>query len=219
MTSREMPDELAELMERALAGGNVDEVSLVFEGLGSDFYAPIGWFLYLTKCERDLQASTDQDTAAANQGPEMLLATAQVHHPQVTAYLGTDPSNGKAQYWDANAIAEWITAPRDVETAGAAVAVEPAHVRMAIAAAKLGWSVSQQIRRYGHPTSSLPTDVKIPATVSYRFTADNYFYNDETSEYHRDTGAEVSMSLVLGTEDGKEGWNYALQGPNASTPR
>lgn len=209
-----MPAELVQLMTTALAGGNVDEVSLVFEGMGYDFYAPIGWFLYLTKISPELHVG---GVAADAQERESLLVTAQVNSPHPTAYKGTDPQTGAARYWDCAAITKWVTSPRDVALVGAPVIVPAEHVSMAVEAAKLGWTVNRQLRRFGR-TAFSPPDLEIPTVVSYRFGASNYAYADPTSTSHHGTGADVSFDLALGTSDTSWAWNYALRGAERVDP-
>lgn len=212
MTNRDMPGDLVELMTMALAGGNIDEVNLVFEGMGYDFYGPIGWFLYLTKVSPELLAgSGDRSTATLNTNPAIVCVQAQVSNPVPTAFLGMDPQTEAAQYWDAVAIAEWIDTPRDTAATGDVMTVPAEHIRMAVDAAKLGWSVTQQIRRFGRGATSLPPDLEIPVAMSYRFDAHNYSYNDKSSNRHCDTGADLSLNLALGTDEESEGWNYALR--------
>ena len=218
MAERDMPHQLVELMTTALTGGNIDEVSLVFEGLGSDFYAPIGWFLYLTKVSPEYLPGAGDSRATASDVPPTLLVSASVNAPEPTAYLGRDSATGAARYWDAAAIAAWIAAPRDADVAGAPVPELPERVDMALAAAGLGWCVSRQIRRYGHHVASSSPYLEIPAAVSYRFEAHNYSYNDVTSADHRDTGADLSLSLAVGTEEGSGTWNYALRNARRVEP-
>lgn len=221
MTSREIPAELVNLMKLALAGGNIDEVSLDFEGLGYDFYAPIGWFLFLTKVSPELRVhagATPHADGVKSLEPEMLRISAHVSAPEPTAYLGTDPQSGEAHYWDAAAIAQWIETPRDIGTVGAPVAAPDEHIDLAISAAKSGWCVTRQLSRYGHSPDPSLVNRQIPTSVSYRFTAHNYAYNDETSAHHRDTGADVSLNLVLGIDEQAATWSYALQNAHRVDP-
>lgn len=214
--NRDMPAELVELMTAALAGGNIDDVSLVFEGMGYDFYAPIGWFLYLTKVAPELKFATTPPNAI-DDDPSILLVSAQVNSPEPTAYLGADPLGGEPRYWNAEEIAAWIEAPRDVQSAGSQVRIPSDHVEMAIAAAKLGWSVTQQINRYGfHHAAESRSDV--PAAVSYRFTAHNYAYADMAEKRHCDNSDDLSLSFALGTTDGRSTWSYGLRGAERLDP-
>lgn len=215
--NRDMPAELVELMTAALAGGNIDDVSLVFEGMGYDFYAPIGWFLYMTKVAPELKFATTPPNAI-DDDPSILLVCAQVNSPEPTAYLGTDPLGGEPRYWNAEEIAAWIEAPRDVQSAGSQVAIPSDHVEMAIAAAKLGWSVTQQINRYGFHSASGQALPDIPAAVSYRFTAHNYAYADMAEKRHCDTSDDLSLSFALGTSDRGSPWNYGLRGAEKTDP-
>lgn len=216
-TDREMPVELVELMTAALAGGNIDEVSLVFEGMGYDFYAPIGWFLYLTKVAPELTFATAQPDAI-EQGPSTLLVSAQVNSPEPTAYLGADPLGGEPRYWNAEEIAAWIEAPRDVHAVGPHISVPSDHVAMAIAAAKLGWSVTRQVNRYGFHRAPAQSRPDVPASVSYRFTAHNYAYADMAEKRHCDSSDDLSLSFALGTSDGKSTWSYGLRGAERIDP-
>ncbi|ADK69020.2 hypothetical protein [Gordonia sp. KTR9] len=211
MTNRNMPAEFAELMELAVAGGNIDEVSLVFEGLGYDFHAPIGWLLYLRKVAPELSVEADGKTTSDSE-PNLICVDSQVSRPTPSSYVGVCPRSGEAQYWDAAAIKRWIEAPRHAGTAGEPVMSPAEHVQMMVTAAKQGWSVTREIRRYGRRhTAALIPSLNIPTSMSYRFEAHNYSYNDETSEHYRGAGAELSMSLALGTTEQSTTWNYALR--------
>lgn len=219
VTNRDMPAELCELMELTVAGGNIDEVSLVFEGLRYDFHAPIGWLLYLRKVAQELCVGLDGKAGATISGPNLICVASQVSTPAPTAYVGVCPQSGGARYWDAAAIKQWIAAPRHAGTAGDPVISPAEQVQMMVTSAKQGWSATREIRRYGrrHTTALIPS-LNIPTSVSYRFEAHNYSYNDETSEHYRGTGAELSLSLALGTTEDSTTWNYALRDAKRADP-
>lgn len=225
--NRTLPDELAELAHLALVQG-LDKVHLLFEGLGADFPASIGWQLSLTRIDPsvliqleidkdpELRAELNADTKMklkvirenVHRGDNTLRVSAQVGS-EVDAFRGMDEP-----YWDAAQIRQWILAPRegipdltDDERQAAEVEAE----RM-VTAWNLGWSAERTLSR--SQALSMEKITGKPGTIcaQYRYSALNHFFNTEGHPAHRDNGTEVSIDLRL-TRAGLAGeWTYSSDG-------
>lgn len=235
---RTLPNELAELAHLALVQG-LDEVHLLFEGLGADFPAPIGWQLNLTRIDPsvliqleidkdpELRAVLDADREAMSweHGPEVEGKLKAIRENvrrgentlRVSAQVGSevDAFRGMDEpYWNAAQIRQWILAPREGIpdlTDDERQAAEVEAERM-VTAWKLGWSAERTLSR--SQALSMEKATGEPGTVyaQYNYSALNHFFNTEGHRAHRDNGTEVSIDLRL-TRAGLAGeWTYCSDG-------
>lgn len=221
--NRTLPDELAELAHLALVQG-LDEVHLLFEGLGADFPASIGWQLSLTRIDPsvlieleinkdpELRAALDaaRETMSWNYGPEvegkLMVIRENTHRGdntlRVSAQVGSEVHAFRGRdepYLDVAQIREWILAPREGIpdlTDDERQAAEVEAERM-VTAWKLGWSAERTLSR--SEALSMEKVTGEPGTVyaQYSYSALNHFFNVEGHPAHRDNGTEVSIDLRL----------------------
>lgn len=226
---RSLPDELAELAHLALVQG-LDEVHLLFEGLGADFPAQIGWQLSLTRTDPsvlieteidkdpDLRAELDADTemswnyspeaeaklkalrAKSSGGENTLRVTAQVG-TEVHAFRGRDEP-----YWDVAQIREWILAPREGIPAltDAEKRGAETQARRMVEAWKLGWTASRTLGRGSAMSAEKITGKPFVPCARYEYSALNHFFNVKGHPAHRSRGTEVSVDMGL-SQDGLDG--------------
>lgn len=239
---RSLPGELRDLARLAVTSG-LAEVNLLFQGLGADFPAPIGWQLSLTRVDpsvlmgralegrEDLRGGLDdpydeererklevvrREAFAGND----LWVTAQVGSG-VSAFRGMDEHR-----WGPAEIREWILAgvSKDVVFSADDRAQLERDADWMVDAWARGWSVERSLdvgmslieeRRLGR---------RGPLHVSYTFSALNHFFNVEGHPEHRSNGTEVSFDIRM-TRAGVTGpWMYVsdgvVEGPQGGfTPR
>jgi hypothetical protein len=214
IVDRTLPADILELASLALTSG-LDEVHLMFEGLGADFPAPIGWQLLITRVDPMFELWPENHSSENQSGrpggvPDYLRVTAQIGS-EASAFR--QPSQA---YWGSEEIAAWLSTPR-AGISGPSAEEKAAHERDAdrmIAAWRHGWSAERALRR--HTKASLehraPYETA-PMVVSYRYSALNHFYNTEGHPAHRSNGTDISVDIHLSRKDlcGAD-WLYSAVG-------
>lgn len=241
---RTLPTELADLARLAITSG-LDKTALLFQGLGADFPASIGWQLSLTRTdpafligkaldESDLQGDDllDIDRPADPEREAKLAELREsVHegnHLTVTAQIGSEVDayvGGDDEYWDVKQIRKWILAERPVLDMSPEASMQLSRdAGWMIDAWNRGWSAIRTIDRsqaeaLAHVTGRETTEADLYA--SFEFSALNHFFNVEGHPEHRSAGTEVSYEIRL-TRAGLNGpWIYCSDGlvPGTYSPR
>lgn len=235
---RTLPAELSELARLAITSG-LDEVHLLFQGLGADFPAAIGWQLSITRTDpsylmdvaldeaglRDDPDELDWDRPAPERDAQIAAIREQIHQDNrltVTAQVGTEVSayiggDGEDPYWNAAQIREWILGERPgiAPLDGADLAQAEHDADWMIDAYSRGWSMERVVDRgsaaaMAHVTGRATTNADL--YVKYEASALNHFFNVEGHPAHRDNVTEVSYDIHLMRKGLSGPWIYCSDG-------
>lgn len=188
---RTLPVQMRQLIELAATSPTLEGTDLLHESLGADVFAPIGWLLHLDRRAAHLGQKRLMVMADPGRAPRALLIT----------------ERGDTRYLDLAEITAWITEPvagADPDTTEPALSAEQLADYMR--AVDAGWQTSRRTT-----LTRVPTTPEITHAASRcDFTASNWHYNNPASEHHRSTGAQVSLTLCLGSLSAQSNWRWAL---------
>ena len=241
---RTLPAELADLARLAITGG-LDQVGLLFEGLGADFPASIGWQLSLTRTDPAFQIGKALDESGLRDDDlldfdkpvdpvreaklaEIRESVHQGNHLSVTAQVGSEVDayvGGDDVYWGVERIREWILAERPVPAMSPEASTQMSRdAEWMIDAWSRGWSATRKIDRgsampFARVSKRRSTEADL--YPSFEFSALNHFFNIEGHPEHRSAGTQIAYDIHL-TRVGLAGpWAYCSDGliPGTYSPR